>query len=640
MMSPTPMPPAGYGGRHAALGSHLGPIMAAGYIRVSRDKAKHGLVDEIISPEMQRAEILRYAESHKYQVPDNFIFEDLDKSGFNIPFEKRPGLMQIIRLAEQGLIQHVITYKISRLSRVLLDTLQITKLLSTKGISVIFINEGIDSGNHGHKIVLATLGAVAESQAEEIRNYAISIKAHQAEQGIVPGCVAPYGLVRKNKVFDKNPETFPHLKRMFDMVASGQTPYRVRKVFNSEGIKSPRGKQWSDEVMRDLIRNPTYIGQFRFKKEVCEARHKPFLPKDLWLRANDQLALRANHQDSRRHRMLSGLITCGQCGSPFNVHHGGGHARRVGYQCRNRFETGCPSPRLDAPTLEAALKSKLRELALNKAVLQRVAEKLEKEASRPLSPILADRDRLNTKLKKVQDKIELLLRDRYDGRIADDQFAEKNHQFLSERDELKAKLDRIEAQVENPRRKVERHQNLTAILQEVAQAWDSFSDEDIQDLLRELGVILVAEKDGVVFEALGYKDKLPGKATISTLYFEQFVDGLGKERGFWSQAQEQFLLRNWERHDARWIAKKLKRTESGVRQKLYTLRQSGQISFRKRPGGGLPDPERPEVPEPNPRAKGGESADGGGTQRLPNHGSSPSSPPIEFSRNHHGHHQD
>lgn len=558
---------------------------AAGYVRVSRDKSKHGLVEEIVSPTTQKEFFTRYAQMRGWDLPTDLVFEDLDYSGFRIHYSKRPGLMELMRLAEQGKFQYLLIYKIARLARRLREFLEIYEFFEKHGVAIVSVTESVDTSTPHGRAALAMMAVFAQLQSEELAEYISNTKRTQANQGIMPGTRSPYGTVRRGGKITKHPDQFPHLEAAFRMAAEGKSAPQIRKYFEENGVPAPDGAQWWDNVIYDILKNPVYAGKFRFGGQVRDGRHEPLIDPSLWQKVQRELGKRREIQAARRHRLLSGLIYCGRCGAPYNVHHGGGNANRFGYQCRQRFRgDGCKAPRLDAVTLEEAVRRRVKDLVTNEAVIRRAAKRLEAREPTERKALEKERARLERELGELKRALDALYDDHYRRRaIPADQFERKTKEYADLAQTQEANLALVNDKLANAGFALTSMTQARAALTGLVEVWNKLPVEEIQALLLRSGVRITTRPDGVVLSMLGLEDIVPGKAHISTLYFD---DGYQRARGsFWSRAEDKFLVGNWSEHDAKWVGAKLGRPEKGVRQRVLELRKKGVLGTKRKAKG-------------------------------------------------------
>jgi hypothetical protein len=118
---------------------------------------------------------------------------------------------------------------------------------------------------------------------------------------------------------------------------------------NSEKIKTKRGGKWTAKTVGDILRNPFYIGTYRYnvknspnrrwkdEKEwiVVEDNHPGFIEPEQFNRVNKMLSdnYKGNGEAQRSSihtHIFSKVLYCGKCGSNFNA--GLDRARNDGYR--------------------------------------------------------------------------------------------------------------------------------------------------------------------------------------------------------------------------------------------------------------------------------------------------------------------
>jgi len=127
------------------------------YTRTSTKKQK---------TESQLIPLKEYAE--RAGINDPVIIEDQGISGSIAP-ESRAGFKNILKLVDNKELDTVIVYSVDRLGRSLKDIIIIAERLADKGVSLVIIKNGIDTGTGHGKHLLSFLGIVAEIERDFIR---------------------------------------------------------------------------------------------------------------------------------------------------------------------------------------------------------------------------------------------------------------------------------------------------------------------------------------------------------------------------------------------------------------------------------------------------------------------------------------
>lgn len=301
--------------------------IAAAYIRVSTD-------DQIeYSPDAQLAEIRKYAASHGYVLPDEFIFLDEGISGKHT--EKRPEFNRMIGTAKQKPrpFDAILLWKFSRFARNREDSIVYKSMLRKElGIEVISISEPL-ADDKMSIIMEAMIEAMDEYYS---LNLAEEVKRGMTEKARRGGlqCNPSFGYRAENNVLIPIPEEAALVRSIFDRFIAGEGLFPIAKWLNNMGVKTHRGNRFENRTIEYILRNPVYIGKMRwnptgrtrrdFSNEniiLADAGHEPLISTEAWEAAQRRMAaVKAQWKYHGRpvtehKRWLSGLVRCADCGS-------------------------------------------------------------------------------------------------------------------------------------------------------------------------------------------------------------------------------------------------------------------------------------------------------------------------------------
>ena len=156
-----------------------------------------------------------------------------------------------------------------------------------------------------------------------------------------------------------NPREAGIVQRIFEEFAVGHSPRAIAKQLNAEKVPPPDGRFWNDTTIRGLrdrgtgiLNNPIYVGRLEWnrtsyvknprtgkriarvnppeKREIVEVPSLRIIQNELWARVKArQLEVRESaNQPSTGNRLtamrrckflLSGLLTCGECGGSYSI---------------------------------------------------------------------------------------------------------------------------------------------------------------------------------------------------------------------------------------------------------------------------------------------------------------------------------
>ena len=303
------------------------PKIAAAYIRVSTD-------DQVeYSPDAQLVEIRKYAASHGYVLPNEFIFLDEGISGKHT--EKRPEFNRMIGTAKQKPrpFDAILLWKFSRFARNREDSIVYKSMLRRElGIDVISISEPL-ADDKMSIIMEAMIEAMDEyyslNLAEEV-NRGMTEKARRGGLQSTPS----FGYRVEDNVLVPVPEEATLVRSIFDRFIAGEGLFPIAKWLNEMGVKTHRGNRFENRTIEYILRNPVYIGKMRwnptgrtrrdFSNEniiLADAQHQPLISQETWDAAQRRMAsVKAQWKYHGRpvtehKRWMSGLIRCADCGS-------------------------------------------------------------------------------------------------------------------------------------------------------------------------------------------------------------------------------------------------------------------------------------------------------------------------------------
>ena len=301
--------------------------IAAAYIRVSTD-------DQIeYSPDAQLAEIRKYAATHGYVIPNEFIFMDEGISGKKTV--KREAFNRMIGIAKQKPrpFDAILLWKFSRFARNREDSIVYKSMLRKElGIDVVSISEPL-ADDKMSIIMEAMIEAMDEyyslNLAEEVKR-GMTEKARRGGLQSTPS----FGYRVENNVLVPVPGEAALVRSIFDRFIAGEGLFPIAKWLNEMGVKTHRGNMFENRTVEYILRNPVYIGKMRwnptgrtrrdFTNEniiLADAEHEPLISQETWDAAQRRMAeVKAQWKYHGRpitehKRWLSGLIRCADCGS-------------------------------------------------------------------------------------------------------------------------------------------------------------------------------------------------------------------------------------------------------------------------------------------------------------------------------------
>ncbi len=328
---------------------------AAIYVRVSTDdQARHGYS----LAEQKEACRQRAVSLGAYSIIE---YADEGISGSRLD---RPGLDSLREAVKNGQVDVIIVRDPDRLSRKLAHQLLVTEEFEKAGVNLEFLDFDWKDTPEG-RLFYSIRGAIAEYEREKIRDRMVRGKNQKAKQGGVPIGFYAYGYSydpEKGKVYVNENEA-PVAKDVFTWFVNEDIGMNgIAKRLNTAGTPTRKGKGiWHRNVIRQILVNPVYKGQWRYKEYTI--RVPALVEAEVWEKAQRKLkeARRLWAGKSRNEYLLSGIISCSDCGNTMTgvfARWWGSRERR--YTCRKSSQgaknTGCnPVKAVPASVIEEAV---------------------------------------------------------------------------------------------------------------------------------------------------------------------------------------------------------------------------------------------------------------------------------------------
>jgi len=304
-----------------------------GYCRVSTDRS-----DQLNSLETQKQFFDEYAQKHGHNLVR--IYADEGISGTKV--KNRIEFQRLLKDANSGLFDMVVVKDISRFARNTVDLLNSTRQLKALNIETLFLTANMTVlGNS--EFVLTIFGALAQEESANTSKRVKFGKQRNAEKGRVPNIVYGYDKV-KGDYFNLqiNNAEAQIVNRIFYMyVNEGHGATKISIILNSEGIKTKRNSNWSQNAIARILKNELYIGKIINGKEeitdfltgvrkakdetdwmVVDRSDLAIVDLGLFHKAQDILVGRhtafnlTRERHSNKH-LFSTLIKCADCGYSF-----------------------------------------------------------------------------------------------------------------------------------------------------------------------------------------------------------------------------------------------------------------------------------------------------------------------------------
>lgn len=309
------------------------------YLRKSRTDNQFESVDEVLK---RHEKILHDFCMRTFGEPITNIYKEV-VSGETI--SERPMMIKLLEDIEKGDIDAVVVVEPQRLSRgsfgdidIIVNTFRYTNTKVVTPTKTYDLNNKFDRKYFEQELLRGN------DYLEYVKEILVRGRKRSVEDGLYIGSISPYGydkmkLPKKGFTLTPNKDA-ENVKYIFDKFINGLGTTNLAKHLIEIGIKSQTGKQWTANMVRNILMNDIYIGVVTYGKretkkmmknsEIVKTRpvnddyieakglHKPIIDKDTFDKAQKLLKsspAKNIRGDKTIKNPLAGLVKCKYCGN-------------------------------------------------------------------------------------------------------------------------------------------------------------------------------------------------------------------------------------------------------------------------------------------------------------------------------------
>ena len=231
-----------------------GPLRGGIYARVStRGQAERGY-----SLRQQEEKCREIAESKGIAVTEVFVDD-----GYSAGTLDRPQMNRCRDMVRAGALDVLISQDGDRISRDRVDYALLEMEFEEHGCKLWALDEPDDDSAEGD-LSKEIRRAVKAWERRKFAERSQRNRLQKAKEGkILPSRLPNYGYAYNadKSGYVVNPETMPTVRRVFELVADGETLYSIADALDAEGVPRPDPKKpgkWSTKVLKRFILDPVY----------------------------------------------------------------------------------------------------------------------------------------------------------------------------------------------------------------------------------------------------------------------------------------------------------------------------------------------------------------------------------------------
>ena len=258
-------------------------IHAVAYLRRSTGKQEESL-------DVQRGIIEEFAEERGYCITHWYVDDSITGDS-----ESRSQFQQMMSDAEHDDFEAVICRSLSRFSRFRpARAAKYWDQLDDCGVRLVTVEDGEVDVDDFSSFLKATIDQHADNKfLKDISKLTIGGQVKGVRDGFVAGQTTPFGFdklvldehgevrqrVKAGEKFHKpktwhsvfvpsqDEEKIATVRELFNRYANSDIGLRgLADDLNQRGVKSPRGGKWHQGTIRDMLKNPVYVGDYRWNR--------------------------------------------------------------------------------------------------------------------------------------------------------------------------------------------------------------------------------------------------------------------------------------------------------------------------------------------------------------------------------------
>lgn len=327
------------------------------------------------SIEGQLAEAKKYAQAHGLTVIHEYI--DRAQTGRN---DNREQFQLMLADAAKQAFDALIVWKTDRIGRNKEEIALNKYHLKKNGVKIHYVAEMIPDTAEGI-ILEAVIEGMAAYYSEQLSQNIRRGQRASASKAQSTGGNRPLGYkTGEDKKFVIDPETAPTVRLVYDLYAQGKTMTQIIRILNDKGLRTLRGRPFTNNSLRTLLKNEKYIGVYTYKDEIrMEDAIPPIVEPEVFYKVQEMLKYNqkaAAHKNSKADYLLTEKLFCGKCGAMMVGVSGTSRtgARHHYYYCTEQRKKRCDKKPVRREWIENLVMEHMVALIQNKELLEFIAE--------------------------------------------------------------------------------------------------------------------------------------------------------------------------------------------------------------------------------------------------------------------------
>lgn len=348
----------------------------------TRKSTSAGLDQDFTTLDSQRESGENYIRSQQSQ-GWLLLSEKYDDGGFTGSSTDRPALKRLLQDIRDKKIDCVVVYKVDRLSRSLLDFVNLLKLFEENNITFVSVTQHFNTNSSMGRLTLNILLSFAQFEREIISERTKDKMRGSRMKGMFSGGRSPLGYDHSpaTKSLIPNPKEAELIRKIFELYCEKKSLLDVSHALTEMGEKTKAyknrsgkdgGLNFKNTNIQYMLNNVIYIGKVKYEGKIYKGLHEAIISEELFNKAQairqQNYRVRGSSKNRKFPGLLTGLLRCTSCDT--SISHGYAIKNKIYkyryYICLNAVKRGrhnCPIKSISAQPIEDQCLETLQQIS-------------------------------------------------------------------------------------------------------------------------------------------------------------------------------------------------------------------------------------------------------------------------------------
>ncbi|WP_256376447.1 recombinase family protein [Bradyrhizobium sp.] len=277
----------------------------------TRKSSEEGLDMDFNSLDAQRESCEAYILSQRTEgwtpVSDRY-----DDGGFSGGTLERPALKRLLAAVQARKIDVIVVYKIDRLSRSMLDFLNLVELFERHGVTFVSVTQSFNTKDAMGRMALNILVTFAQFERELIGERIRDKVAASRKRGKWMGGWTPLGYEVRDRKLLVHEVDAERVRAIFQRFVQLKSATRLARELVAANERTRYGHLLDKGVLYKILNNRVYLGEAVHKGTSYPGEHQPIIDRKLWDQVHTILKesprKRAGNARAQTPALLKGLL--------------------------------------------------------------------------------------------------------------------------------------------------------------------------------------------------------------------------------------------------------------------------------------------------------------------------------------------